>query len=181
MKIFLSYPASISLSIIWIFIFLLSNFIDTTSLFCVRGINNINQEYWRYLTAGFTQNNMIHTLGNVYLLIWLGSRYEKHIGSFRFFIIGFIGSALTYLIFSFIYKQAMYSIGGSGYWYALVGYILSLQLSNQDFPKIGQKWMLIYSVLFLPVIPIIPGMNLSTSVFHGIALVLGVCMSFILK
>ena len=75
----------------------------------------------------------------------------------------------------------MSSIGGSGFWYALVGYILIHQLRIPEFAKTGQKWMLIYAFIFLPVIPIIPGMNMSTTVFHGIAFVLGILMGAIVN
>ena len=94
----------------------------------------------------------------------------------RFFIIGFVGSAVTYLVFSFIYKNAISSVGGSGYWYALAGYILIQQLMTSGFPVAGRKWMLIYALVFLPVVPIIPGMNVGTAVFHGIAFAAGVVM-----
>ena len=174
-----SCKATVLLVVIWFAVYVLSKATSIDVILCSKGINNIGNQYWRFLTAGFVQNNMIHVFGNIYLIIWLGMRYENIIGSSRFFILGFVGSAIAYFVFCFIYKNATYSIGGSGYWYALVGYILIQQLRAPEFAIIGQRWMLVYAFVLLPVIPIIPGMNMSTAVFHSIALAAGVVLGSI--
>ena len=174
MEKLVSCKATIAISTIWLLVFALSRTMDIDTVLCGKGMNVIGKEYWRFLTAGFVQTNLIHTLGNIYLILWLGMKYEKVLGSARFFIIGFVGSAVTYLVFSFIYKNAISSVGGSGYWYALAGYILIQQLMTSGFPVAGRKWMLIYALIFLPVVPIIPGMNVGTAVFHGVAFAAGV-------
>ena len=176
-----SCKVAVTLSAIWFVVFVLSKVTTIDTVLCGKGMDVIGNEYWRFLTAGFIQTNLIHTLGNIYLILWLGMRYEKVIGSSRFFIIGFIGSAVAYFVFGFIYRNALSCIGGSGYWYALVGYILIQQLRVPDFSTLGQKWMLIYALIFLPVIPIIPGMNISTAVFHALAFVVGVVVGFFME
>ena len=173
-----SCKATTALAVIWFAVYVLSKVTNIDTILCSKGMNHIGNQYWRFLTAGFVQNNLIHVLGNIYLMIWLGTRYENIVGSSRFFILGFIGSAIAYFVFCCIYKNATYSIGGSGYWYALAGYILIQQIRVPGFTVIGQKWMLIYALVFLPVIPIIPGMNMSTAVFHTLAFVTGVVLGF---
>ena len=167
------------LAVIWFVVYVLSKETNIDAILCSKGMNYIGNQYWRFFSAGFVQNNLIHVLGNIYLIIWLGTRYESIVGSSQFFIIGFIGSAIAYFVFGCIYKNAICSIGGSGYWYTLVGYILIQQIKVPGFSVIGQKWMLLYALVFLPVIPIIPGMNMSTAVFHSLAFATGVVLGFI--
>ena len=178
MEKIMSCKATAVLSTIWLVVFALSKIAGVDAILSGKGINVIGNEYWRFLTAGFVQTNLIHTLGNIYLICWLGMKYEKLLGSSRFFIIGFIGSAIAYLVFSFVYKNAVSSVGGSGYWYALVGYILMQQLLTPEFPVVGRKWMLIYALVFLPVVPNVLWLNTSSAVFHGIAFAAGVVMGF---
>ena len=173
MEKLMSCKVTVTLSAIWFAVFALSKVMPIDTMLCGKGIKVIGNEYWRFLTAGFVQTNLIHTLGNIYLFCWLGMRYEKIVGSSWFFIVGFIGSAAAYLVFSFIYKYALSSVGGSGYWYALVGYILLQQLLIADFPVVGQKWMLIYALVFLPIIPNLLWLDKSSAMFHGIAFAVG--------
>ena len=176
MEKIMSCKATAALSVTWLVIFVFSKMTTIDTVLCGKGMNVIGNEYWRFLTAGFVQNNLIHTLGNIYLILWLGMRYENILGSTRFFIIGFVGSAAAYMAFSFIYKNATCSIGGSGYWYALVGYVLIQQFLTPGFPIVGRKWMLIYALVFLPIVPNILWLNSSSAVFHGIAFAMGMIM-----
>lgn len=178
MEKLMSCKATVAISAIWFVVFVMSKVTAIDTVLYGKGMNVIGNEYWRFLTAGFVQTNLIHTLGNIYLICWLGMRYEKILGSSRFFLIGFIGSAVTYFIYSLVYKHAIGCVGGSGYWYALAGYILMQQLLTPGFPVVGRKWILIYALIFLPIVPIIPGMNVGTAVFHGIAFAAGVVMGF---
>ena len=178
MEKLVSCKATIAIFAIWFAVFVLSKVTAIDTVLSGKGMNVIGNEYWRFLTAGFVQTNLIHTLGNIYLICWLGMRYEKVLGSSRFFIIGFIGSVIAYLVFSFVYKNAVSSVGGSGYWYALVGYILMQQLLTPGFPVVGRKWMLIYALVFLPIVPNVLWLNASSAVFHVIAFAAGVVMGF---
>lgn len=173
--------ASSILVIVWLVMYILAQSTDMDLLLCGKGSNIIGLEKWRFFTAGFVQTNLIHVLGNIYLMYWLGTKYEKEIGSLRFFTIGFIGSAVTYLVYSVIFPNAVNCVGGSAYWYALAGYILNQQIRKTKFAKSGQKWLIIYALVFLPVIPIIPGMNFGTVVFHVTAFAFGMIGGFIPK
>lgn len=176
MKHLIAERASLVLSAIWLSVFLLTHVTDVASVLCGKGIRIISNEYYRFFTAGLVHTNLVHTLGNIYLILWLGNKYENSIGSFRFLCIGFVGSALSYFIFSLIYKNAISSAGGSGYWYALAGYILAQQFLVSGFTKSGQKWLILYVLVFLSISPITPGMAKGAAIFHVIAFVLGVCM-----
>ena len=68
--------ASSILVFIWLVLHALAHRTDIELLLCGKGINVIGIEYWRFLTAGFVQTNPIHTLGNVYLISWLGMKYD---------------------------------------------------------------------------------------------------------
>lgn len=171
--------ASSILVFIWLVIYALAQRTDLDLFMCGKGSNIIGFEHWRFYSAGFVHTNPIHVLGNVYLISWLGSKYEKEIGSHLFFIIGFLGSTATYMAYSLIFPNAVNCVGGSAYWYALAGYILNQQIRKPEFTKSGQKWLIIYALVFLPIIPIIPGMNLGTVVFHVTAFVVGLIVGFI--
>lgn len=155
------------LEMIWIAIFLLTCITDIESVLCGKGINLIDGEFYRFVTAGLVHTHPVHVLGNVYLMHWLADKYEETIGSFRFLTIGFIGAVFTQIVFCSIFRNTAVSIGGSGYWYALVGFILILQFRVPEFPVIGRKWMLIYLAVFN--IPFLAAMNWTTLVFHSIA------------
>ena len=171
--------ASSILVFVWLVMYVLAQRTDLDLLLCAKGSNTVGMELWRFFTASFVQTNLFHTLGNVYLIYWLGTKYEKEIGSFRFFTIGFMGSAVTYIVYSLIFPNAVNCVGGSAYWYALAGYILNHQIRIPTFTKSGQKWLIIYALVFLPIVPIIPGMNFGTMVFHVTAFVLGMIAGFV--
>ena len=176
--------AAVTVSAIWFLVFILSCRTEIESVLCSRGINVIGKEYYRYLTAGLVHTNLIHTLGNIYIILWIGSKYENSIGSLRFYCIGFIGSAICYLLFSLIYENAASSIGGSGFWYVIAGYVFMQQVFIPEFPKSGQMWLILYVSVFLSIsAPSVRSMILiptkSALVFHMVAIVLGVCMGIV--
>ena len=72
MEKIMSCKAAVTLSAIWFMVFVLSKVTAIDTVLCGKGMDVIGNEYWRFLTAGFIQTNLIHTLGNIYLILWSG-------------------------------------------------------------------------------------------------------------
>lgn len=68
--------ASSFLVFIWLVIFALAQRTDLELLLCGKGSNIIGIEKWRFYSAGFVHTNPIHVLGNMYLMSWLGEKYN---------------------------------------------------------------------------------------------------------
>lgn len=64
MEKLMSCKATVAISAIWFVVFALSRVTAIDTVLSGKGMNVIGNEYWRFLTAGFVQTNLIHTLGN---------------------------------------------------------------------------------------------------------------------
>lgn len=171
--------ASVILSIVWLIIFLLTCKTNIAENFWGKGRSVIGKEYYRFITAGLLHTNIIHVLGNVYMILWLGKRYESYIGSWKYLSIGGVGAILTSFIFLCIYNNAQSSYGGSAVVYTIAGFILVSQFVNLQFPVLDQKWMVFYLLIYN--IPILTNMGWGTVTYHIIALSLGVVVGALEK
>ncbi len=98
----------VTLSLVIIFVALhISNHIigDNTlfNLLCGKGINVINYEYYRLITASFLHCNWIHLICNCLALLAVGYYLECKISSLKYilyYIINLIFTSLCYYIFA---------------------------------------------------------------------------------
>ena len=176
-------PVSMAIILAWIIVWVLvvTNK-NVLPAMCGKGITQIDNQYYRFFTAGLTHQHIIHLLFNVGAIFWIGYLYEKHIGSIKFLLIAVLCAIACQVIFLCIYSNVTDSIGGSGYNFALLGFGLAMQFLVPDFPKItfgtwSGNWLIIYMILGN--IPMLSFMNITTIVFHLIAFAIGACAALI--
>ena len=146
--------------------------------------DNINNQYYRFFTAGLTHTNVLHLIANVCTMLWIGHLYESRLGSVKFLLIGFICAVVSQVIYLMIYPDSTDSFGGSGYNFALCGFCLAMQFLVTDFPRLkwgtwSGNWIITY--LIIGNLPILPFMDLTTGVFHIIAFFLGVSVALVCR
>ena len=176
-------PISLTIIIVWVIVWLLV--ISNKNILPIlggKGIAQLGNQYYRFFTAGVVHKNVVHLIFNACAMFWIGYLYENHIGSIRFLLIAILCAIACQAIFMCIYSNALESIGGSGYIFALIGFGLTMQFLSPGFPKItfgtwSGNWLIISAVLGN--IPVLSFMNITTVIVHLIAFALGACAALV--
>ncbi|MBR1718553.1 MAG: rhomboid family intramembrane serine protease [Bacilli bacterium] len=104
-------------------VFLLCN-IDNSYVAKLSILNNINDEYYRVITSGFTHVDIFHIFFNMYALYIIGSQIESFIGRFKYSIV-YLGSLVASSMLSMAFlPDNTYSLGASGAIFGLFGSLL---------------------------------------------------------
>lgn len=177
-------PGAILIILAWIFVWCLVSAKNIAPALSGKGISQIGNEYYRFVSAGFVHTNVIHLIVNVCAMFWIGFLYENQVGTVKFLAIGIVCAAVSQIIFLSIFRNATDSIGGSAYNFALCGFGLAMQFLVPGFPKMqfgtwSGSWLIIY--LVASNIPVLSFMNVTTIVFHIIAFVIGIIAAFSIK
>ncbi len=143
----------------------------------------INGQWWRLVTSMFLHGGLMHIVGNMVGLLFVGAFLEPVLGRakylFAYLVTGIISSGA-----SIWWHVATVSVGASGAIFGLFGVFLALLLLKV-FPDGVKKSMLVVTLLFI-------GYNLAMGLTGGIdnaahigglisGLVLGVIFSFTLE
>ncbi len=169
-------PATIGIMVLWVILYILNLFWSISPHLCGKGISKIDGEYYRFFTAGLIHTHWPHLLINCSAMLWVGYLFERRLGSWQFLLIAVLCAVAAQVIFLCIFCNAQGSIGGSCYPYALCGFGLVMSFLIPDFPKIrlgtwSGNWLAVY--LIGANFPILPFMDWTAAVFHGIAFLLG--------
>lgn len=165
----------------WLLFFLTDEIFDIRPLLSGKGISIINNEFYRYLSAGFLHNGSIHLVFNLISMFFIGLFLERHIQRIPFLIFLLSSTTLTYFLFSIFYKQST-SVGGSTIIFASLGFIVLTQILDV-FPNLFKsdsyygQWLIGYSILGN--FPVLYG-NRSLFVIHLIAFMIGVILTYII-
>ncbi|MCR5102497.1 MAG: rhomboid family intramembrane serine protease [Butyrivibrio sp.] len=84
-------------------------------------------EYYRLVTAMFLHGDLQHILGNMMLLVFMGSMVEEYIGHIQYFILYFIagiGGNILSLWYESLKGLSWYSYGASGAAFGIIGAFL---------------------------------------------------------
>lgn len=104
-------------------VFLLCN-IDNSYVAKLSILNNINDEYYRVITSGFTHVDILHIFFNMYALYIIGRQMESFIGKKKYIII-YLFSVITSSMMSMLFlPDNTYSLGASGAIFGLFGALL---------------------------------------------------------
>lgn len=180
--------ATVLLITLWIILFLLDKKLNLLSLFSGRGMRLIGHEYYRFATGPLLHVNLVHLLVNIIALYWAGYFAEKHIGSIRYLAFGLIGSILSEMIYSCIFKYSDNNFGGSVWVFLYIGLLFILHISKPGFPKfrLGTRygnWIVGYSIIgnipFLSFIPWFSFLSFGTVIIHLCALAVGIILGLL--
>ena len=80
----------------------------------------VRGEWWRLLTCGYLHMGVFHLLFNLYALFLVGNKAEKYLGHFRFFLLYHTGTAITALLWCFLFRNGS-MVGASLGIYASLG------------------------------------------------------------
>ena len=119
----------------------------------------VSGQWWRLVTNTFLHGGLMHILGNMFGLYFVGLFLEPILGRVKYLvaylITGIIASAA-----SIWWHPATVSVGASGAIFGLYGVFLSLLLANV-FPEVTKKAMLKFALFFI-------GYNLLYGIAGGI-------------
>ncbi len=168
----------------WIIMFVLCRTTNIDQQLCGKGITSIRGEYYRFFTANMLHVNMVHLLINAAALFWAGYVYERRMGSIRFAVAAVLCAAAAQVVFSLLYPASQRSIGGSPIIFALCGFGIIMHLLAPDFPKLrlgtwSGNWLTIY--LLGANLPVMPFMDISAVVIHGIAFAMGAAAAVVCR
>ena len=159
--------------ILWIVVFVLSSRINITEILANKGINIIENEYYRFFTGLFVHVNVLHLVANVVTLYFVVDFLYGQVDSMKLLVFSAMVGIISNFIFSMIYRDSV-SVGGSPIIFAMIGVLIALQLHSKDVARftldtLQGKWIVAYAILSN--IPFFSG-NISTLVIHGISLIL---------
>ncbi|WP_390216230.1 rhomboid family intramembrane serine protease [Halobacillus campisalis] len=134
-------------------------------------------EWYRLITAPYFHLNIIHLVGNVFGIYFVGLVLENKIGSFMFLLIYAIGNLMVSLLFS-IFSSFNKGTGASPGIFALVGctFYLLLQtpeLFNLQLGTWKTNYIIFYSILGNLI-------GLGGFVSHVVGFMIGILLSFYL-
>lgn len=115
-----------------------------------KSFNNMEgKEWYRLFTGSFFHQNVLHLLGNVYGIYFVGIILEDKIGSWKFLAIYLIGSVVAYSVYS-IFANYTKGTGASPGIYALIACIIVLHLYNKEFLNLQfGNWPVNYTFAYL--------------------------------
>lgn len=113
-----------------------------------------NEQWWRLLTCTFLHGGIIHLLGNMYGLLFVGIFLEPLLGKKYFLLIFLLNGILASLV-SLFWHDATVSIGASGAIFGMYGLFISFMVFKIFTPEFSKAFLL------------------STIVFIGINLLMG--------
>lgn len=147
---------NIKINHIWIFIWTLT-FIIGLRINCIdtlgnKGINIIQNEYYRFFSGLLVHGNLIHLIVNIITLYFsVNYLYEQQIDQIKLLVFSIIVGIGSNIIFSMIYRNST-SVGGSPIIFAMFGLILALQIMNKNVERftletLQTRWLLGYAIL----------------------------------
>ena len=88
-------------------------------------------EWWRLLTSNYLHAGIIHIAFNMWILVDVGRRVERMVGSFGFFVM-YTVSGLLGSIASIAYDPSTVSVGASGAVFGIFGCLLGVVVRQKD-------------------------------------------------
>lgn len=121
---------------IYLILFVLNKLIYKGKLFemgCAKGFSNMRRSEWyRLFTGSFFHADILHLLGNVFAMYFVGAILENKIGSYYFLLIYLIVDIAESFVWSKVFTSAKSGCGASAGIYALIACILILYLQNPN-------------------------------------------------
>jgi len=113
----------------------------------------LNGEVWRLVTSTFLHFSLLHILGNMIALIYIGSMVESKIGRWQYLLLYLCTGTIASMV-SVMWRDHGISGGASGAIFGLFGILLAL--SSTNFYERSARRALFISTAFFIVLNIIP-------------------------
>jgi rhomboid protease GluP len=94
------------------------------------GLQNIDGQWWRLVTAGFLHGNLLHILMNSWVLFDLGAQVEQVYGASRMWVIYFVATVAGFYA-SAVFNPGL-SIGASAGVCGLLGAMIALGVRHRN-------------------------------------------------
>jgi rhomboid protease GluP len=132
-------------------------------LYLLLGFNHRSHvlygQVWRLLTSVFLHFSTIHLLGNMIVLVYIGSLIESKLGKWNFLLM-FLFTGIISSMVSVMWNLDKISAGASGAIFGLFGILLAL-LSTDFYERSARKALLISTAIFVVynIIPVGEGID----------------------
>ena len=171
--------------VIWTVMFILCQVTNLKDILCGKGMHLLAGEYYRVITGAFLHLNLIHLLANILALYFVTIYLNGKINGWMVMIIGIIGSTIAEGVFLTIFPDTHSSVGGSGIIFSIIGFILVCQIIWKNCApfQLGTwygNWTLGYAILSNLISPKLGGPDISTILFHVLALIGGFIVGTVL-
>ena len=134
-------------------------------------------QWWRLLSCGYLHMGIIHLAGNLVALKFAGDKVEEKTGPVKLLLFYNLGTMLTALLWSLIFKNGT-MIGASLGIFVLLGMVCVWFIKGQGkqrvcFTVAEKRYLLIYGIVgcFL---------GIGTIVVHAIGFIIGVLAGFVM-
>lgn len=127
-------PAAIVIIIINIIVFIKTGNNDPwKAVLSQRGIEVLDGQVWRLITAMFTHDTFKHIIGNMLLLFFFAQFTEYLTGSLKF-LAAYFFSGLTASVTALIsLPEDVYCLGSSGALFGIAGYLTGLSFYKKEY------------------------------------------------
>ena len=164
--------STIQYSYMWIILFTLLFLTDAWffkgKLFELGALIPHPHEYWRYFTASFLQQNLIHLLANCIGIYCIAKLAKEEMHGLTMSLVMISANVMTYIIFANVWSFTT-SIGASPGIYACLAYMLIVK--KQKKLKIDWKSSAGNYLIWFVIIPQFQG--LAACFVHGIGFIIG--------
>lgn len=145
----------------------------------VSGFSNMHMNEWyRLFTGSFFHANIVHLVGNILAMYFIGSILENNIGSLNFLIIFFISDMAESIAWSNVFASAKSGCGASAGIFALIACMLILYLNNQSLLNLRPgTWKFDYTVGYFFLANF---WGLSSLIAHSLGFSFGIVVSMVL-
>lgn len=182
-KILYNNRISISISIIFVLVYMINEFIGDNVVFNAlsgSGFKKLNGEVYRILTTSFLHTNLLHLAANIVALLCVGSYLEKKLGSLKMLITYFCAELTSSFLFYGYMSECTGGNGSSIAIYALFAILLVLWLRYPN--EIGIKWCqptCIYVLLYFFIASLITR-SYMTIIIHAFSFLVGLIIGLII-
>ncbi len=171
---------SFGIILLWTAAFILGCWLNLQEKCANLGIQLLNREYYRWISALFLHANVIHLAFNVAAMYFIGKFLEPQIVPWKLLAFSLVIAIGTEAVFSYIFQRSE-SVGGSPILFALIGVVIATQITGAGFDKFRfgtwyGNWITGYAILAN--IPLFSDSLSSTLLIHGIPLILGAVLGY---
>ena len=135
-------------------------------------------EWWRLFVHMYLHAGVLHTLFNVFALLFAGNVVEKKIGSISYLLLYHVIAVVNAIMMSLIFTDSV-SVGASAGIFGMIGIVCVMKwkkdaICNETLKKGQMIYIIVFSILSLL-------LGLESFVTHFVAFVFGIIIGLLLQ